>query len=234
MMCTGSPIWSAPESPSVSAGRSAASRRSSARSRPDMPSPAMGGLYFAIVAGMRMPFESTTEIDGSSLTSVARQPGRVALFAISALSLSGASIGALRSGVTSSRRSRPPPSPWPSSCHPPCTRPRPRSPTKRPCSCRQAASHRPSSAEPGLPGREEPELPDRAEPELPDHAEPGLPDHAEPGLPDRAEPGLPDRAEPELPDHAEPGLPDRAEPGLPDRAEPGPLDRAEPELPDRA
>src|SRR5437667_4351118 len=47
---------------------STASSLSSARSRPDMLSPATGGLYLLTVAGRRIPFERMTEIDGSSLT----------------------------------------------------------------------------------------------------------------------------------------------------------------------
>src|SRR2546430_13169101 len=46
---------------------SAASSLNSARSRPDMVSPATGGLYLLTVAGRRTPFERITEIDGSSL-----------------------------------------------------------------------------------------------------------------------------------------------------------------------
>ena len=63
-----SPIFVFEESPRVSAGMSAASSFSSARSRPDIPSPATGGLYLATVAVRRMPLERITEIDGSSLT----------------------------------------------------------------------------------------------------------------------------------------------------------------------
>src|SRR2546426_4780464 len=47
---------------------STASSLSSARSRPDMLSPATGGLYLLTVAGRRIPFERMTEIDGSSFT----------------------------------------------------------------------------------------------------------------------------------------------------------------------
>ena len=63
-----SPIFAFDESPSVSDGMSAASSLKSARSRPDMPLPATGGLYRTTVAGSRMPFERITEIDGLSLT----------------------------------------------------------------------------------------------------------------------------------------------------------------------
>ena len=68
MMWILSPSWAAAESPSLIVGMSAASIRSSARSRPDMASPTTGGLYFVTTATRFRPFGSTTETTGSSLT----------------------------------------------------------------------------------------------------------------------------------------------------------------------
>src|SRR5439155_1277900 len=130
-------------------------------------------------------------------------------------SLSRVLVGALRSDLISARRSRPRPSTWRSSYHPPCTRPRPLAPAKTPCSCccRQAAWRRQAIAEP----------------ELPDHAGLALPDHAGPELPDRAELALPDHAGPEPPDAHRPGtaapgcldpLPRSSEPASPSPSSP--------------
>src|SRR3989449_2167164 len=73
-----SPICAFDESPSASDGMSAASSFTSARSRPDMPCPATGGLYLTTVAGKRMPFERITEIDGASLIFAPRIAAAVA------------------------------------------------------------------------------------------------------------------------------------------------------------